>query len=176
MLCSHLRSEYIIANMQRTFSPAFCLAIVLVGFAIAVPARGGSMVAPHVLPKQTGVAAVSLIGVRPQYTTLRELVSNPGKFDGQLVQFRAWPAIGWEGDNFLFENAYQPGMITSGVPMVWFYVSRQDSEKLFESISSMKESGGYFRGYFHYVSDSKSNGLFNPGPLQFDVKEVSKMR
>jgi hypothetical protein len=67
-------------------------------------------------------------------------------------------------------------MIASGVPVVWFYMSRLDSEKLFESMRSMQKSGGYFRGHFHYVSDSKSNGMFNPGPLQFDVEEVSELR
>ena len=67
-------------------------------------------------------------------------------------------------------------MLYSDMPRVWFDISGPDSDKLFESVRSMNESGGYFRGYFQYVPDSKSNGMFDPGPLQFDVKEVSKLR
>jgi hypothetical protein len=175
-----LQSE--ITTVQQKSSPCVCLALALVGFAVAVPAQdpadgqqGETNVAQHVLPKQITISG-DLSVAPPHYTTLRELVSSPRKFDGKLVQFRAWPAIGWEGDNYLFEQAYRPGMLDSGAPRVWFYESGPESRKLFESIDSLKESGGKFRGYFHYVPDSKSNGMFNPGRFQLDVKQVLKLR
>ena len=118
----------------------------------------------------------ALSGIRPRFTTIRELASNPRKFDRQYVQLRAWPAMGWEGDNYLFEQPYRPGMLVSGAPALWIYTSDADLGGGFDGIRLMNQSGGFFRGYFHYVANSKSNGMFNPGPLQFDVTSASKLK
>jgi hypothetical protein len=116
----------------------------------------------------------------PTVASVADLSKNPQKFDGRLVQLRAWLAFGWEGDNFLFDSREpRPRKIHSqrSAP-VWFYCKPDHERKVWDTI---KFGGapvlGTFTGYFHLVPDQKSRmkDVFDPGPLQLEVIGVSNL-
>ena len=116
----------------------------------------------------------------PTTATISELSKNPRKFDGHLVQVRAWPALGWEGDNFLFDSAKPAPRKTADfrAASVWFYCKPDSERKVWDTIQ-LGDSPvlGTFTGYFHFVPDQKSriNAMFDPGPLQLDVIRISDL-
>jgi hypothetical protein len=86
--------------------------------------------------------------------------------------------IGWEGDNFVYDlpssAAYKK---TSRRPAaVWFYAKPGYEHRVWEAITL---GPGYVRGtltgYFHYEPYKKNRmkSVFDPGPLQLEVIEVS---
>jgi hypothetical protein len=116
--------------------------------------------------------AVSAGQELPTIDSVAGLSKNPRKFDGHLVQVRAWLTFGWEGDNFLFDSAKLRR------PSVWFYC-KPDRER--EVWGTLQFGGapvlGTFTGYFHFVPDQKSRkkDVFDPGPLQLEVVGVSDL-
>src|SRR5712692_4513931 len=59
----------------------------------------------------------------PTIASVADLSKNPRKFDGRLVQVRAWLEFGWEGDNFLFDSMEPASrkMPSQRSASVWFY-------------------------------------------------------
>ena len=115
---------------------------------------------------------------RPTIASARDLELNPRILDGQLVRIRGRLGIGWEGDNFLYDLpssvAYQK---TSRRPAaVWFYAKPGYEHQVWDAI---RPTPGYFHGtltgYFHYepYKRYRHRGVFDPGPLQLEVIEVS---
>ena len=116
----------------------------------------------------------------PTTASVPELSKNPRKFDGHLVQVRAWLAFGWEGDNFLFDSAKPAPRTTTDfrTASVWFYCKLDRERKVWDKIHSGGPPVlGTFTGYFHFVPDQKSRlkDVFDPGPLQLEVVGVSDL-
>jgi len=127
----------------------------------------------------------------PTTVSVPELSKNPRKFDGHLVQVRAWLALGWEGDNFLFDSA-KPAPHNTGdfrAPSVWFYCKPDDyrDRTPLRTLGDLERKGcdtiktdappilGTFTGYFHFVTNQKSRmkDVFDAGPFQLEVIGVS---
>jgi hypothetical protein len=116
----------------------------------------------------------------PTTASVLVLSKNPRKFDGHLVQVRAWLAFGWEGDNFLFDSAKPAPRKTADfrAASVWFYCKRDRERKVCDTIRfSVSPVLGTFTGYFHFIPDQKSRlkDVFDPGPLQLEVVGVSDL-
>jgi hypothetical protein len=110
-----------------------------------------------------------------------ELSNNPRKFDGRLVQVRAWLEFGWEGDNFLVDpSASAPPRLNGRRPIsVWFYLM-PGHERLVDDAMIRAHGGrvlGTFKGYFHFLPDKKSRtkDVFDPGPLQLEATGASDL-
>jgi hypothetical protein len=125
-------------------------------------------------------AAVTAGQELPAIVHLRDLSKAPEKFDGRLIQVRAWLAFGWEGDNYLFDSSDPAPLKMPSHPFasVWFYC-KPDHER--EVWSTVKFGGrpvlGTFTGYFHFVPDRKARvkDMFDPGPLQLEVIRVADL-
>ena len=116
----------------------------------------------------------------PTITTVADLAQNPGKFDGRLVQVRAWLAFGWEGDDFLFDSMEpEPhGMHSHRPPSLWFYCKPDREKQVWDKMSfGGPPVQGTFTGYFHFAPDQKARmkDVFDPGPLQLEVIGVSDL-
>jgi len=127
----------------------------------------------------------------PTIASVTELSKNARKFDGHLVQVRAWLAFGWEGDNFLFDSAKPAPHNTADfrAPSVWFYCKPDDyrDRTPLRTLGDLERKGcdtikidvspilGTFTGYFHFVTDQKTRmkDVFDPGPFQLEVIGVS---
>ena len=109
----------------------------------------------------------------PIVASVTALSLDPLKFDGRLVVVRARLALGWEGDNFLFEPSAAPeGNTASPNPTsVWLYCKPgnkcQPDRAMEDSDRGMM---GTFVGYFHFVPDPKwrRKDVFDPGPFQLE--------
>jgi hypothetical protein len=124
--------------------------------------------------------AISTGQEQPTTTSVLELSKNPRKFDGHLVQVRAWLAFGWEGDNFLFDSAKPAPSKTADfrAASVWFYCKPDRERKVWDTIQfGGPPVLGTFMGYFHFIPDRKSRikDVFDPGPLQLEVVGVSDL-
>jgi hypothetical protein len=114
----------------------------------------------------------------PAIVRLAELSKTPEKFDGRLIQVRAWLAFGWEGDNYLFESS-DPAplkMPTNARGSVWLYCKPDHERQVCDAVKySVLPVSGTFTGYFHFVPERKgrTNGMFDPGPLQLEVIKVA---
>jgi hypothetical protein len=116
----------------------------------------------------------------PTTASFPALSKNPRKFDGHLVQVRAWLVFGWEGDNFLFDSAKPAPHKTADfrAVSVWFYCKPDRERKVWDTIQfGGPPVLGTFTGYFHFVPDQKSRmkDVFDPGPLQLEVVGVSDL-
>ena len=124
--------------------------------------------------------AVSVGQELPAIASLADLSKNPEKFDGRLVQVRAWLAFGWEGDNYLFDSSDPAPRKMPSHPSasVWFYCKPDHERQVWDTV---KFGGppvlGTFTGYFHFVPERKSRlkDVFDPGPLQLEVIRVSDL-
>jgi hypothetical protein len=102
----------------------------------------------------------------PIEVTISDLALHPDRFDGKLVRVRAILVFGWEGDNFMSDP--NPQNLPSGEPA---YVWLHGKTGAVRSQSRSSEQG-CFAGYFHYVPKARANnGMFDPGPFQFDATE-----
>ena len=116
----------------------------------------------------------------PTTVSVPELSKNPRKFDGHLVQVRAWLALGWEGDNFLFDSEKPAPRKTADfrAASVWFYCKTDRERKVCDTIQfGGPPVLGTFTGYFHFAPDQKSRmkDVFDPGPLQLEVVRVADL-
>jgi hypothetical protein len=116
----------------------------------------------------------------PTTVSVPELSKNPRKFDGHLVQVRAWLAFGWEGDNFLFDSEKPAPSKTADfrAASVWFYCKPDRERKVCDTIQfGGPPVLGTFTGYFHFAPDQKSRkrDTFDPGPLQLEVVGVADL-
>lgn len=109
---------------------------------------------------------------RPIETSVTELSEHAQEFDGHLVRIPAVLVFGWEGDNFLLDPSKpRPLSMPSRDPAsVWFYckpaacVARGQAGVVY----------GSFEGYFHLVAKPQTvNGVFGPGPLQFEAVKAT---
>ena len=126
------------------------------------------------------LCSISLAQQIPTAVTIAYLSTNPQKLDGQLVRVRAILVMGWEGDNFLYDQPTAVVPKTSGPPaMLWFYCDGQHERQIYAAIKpGNRRVLGTFTGYFHFVPDKKSRGkdkLFDPGSLQFSATGVSDL-
>ena len=109
---------------------------------------------------------------RPTNTTVTELSLRPQEFDGQLVRFPAVLVFGWEGDNFLLDPSKpNPFSLPSHDPAsLWFYSKPEREAQVYRAIGQRRIVYGLFDGYFHFVRETHIvNGVFEPGPLQFEA-------
>ena len=117
----------------------------------------------------------------PTAVTVAYLELHPKELDGQLVRVRARLVLGWEGDNFLYD---QPGAVVpkqrSDAPAkIWFYWDPKHERDLLSTIKPGSNSViATFTGYFHFVPNKKGRmkDVFDPGPLQFSSIEVSDLK
>jgi hypothetical protein len=114
----------------------------------------------------------------PTTVSVPELSKNPRKFDGHLVQVRAWLVLGWEGDNFLFDSEKPAPRKTADfrAASVWFYCKPDRERKVCDTIQfGGSPVLGTFTGYFHFAPDQKSRmkDVFDPGPLQLEVVGIA---
>lgn len=115
----------------------------------------------------------------PAFVTVPYLSQHPLIFDGHLVRIRAWLAMGWEGDNFLFDDSALPDRNTLlHGPAVWVYSKRDLGPLVYgEPPPGSQCVLATFTGYFHFVPDPKSriHDVFDPGPLQLEIIHVSEL-
>lgn len=126
------------------------------------------------------VFCVASTGQELTTVSVPELSKNPRKFDGHLVQVRAWLALGWEGDNFLFDSEKPAPRKTADfrAASVWFYCKPDRERKVCDTIQfGGPPVLGTFTGYFHFAPDQKSRmkDVFDPGPLQLEVVRVADL-
>jgi hypothetical protein len=120
-----------------------------------------------------------LLSVRPTIVTIAHLATHPRDIDGKLVSFRAHLELGWEGDNFLWDA---PKVVASGasgeLPRLWFHVDSARERQVFGALGGNRSVVGTFTGFFHFVPDRKArtNGMFDPGPLQFSAVSISDVK
>ena len=105
--------------------------------------------------------------------SISSLSQDPWTFDGRIVSVRASIAMGWEGDNYLFDPLRHRGnTFADDEPRIWFYC-RPGNEKVACGPASFGSSNmaGNFIGYFHFVpnSEGRANAMFDPGPLQLEI-------
>jgi hypothetical protein len=114
---------------------------------------------------------------RPIDVTPEELSAHPQKFDGLLVRVQALLVFGWEGDNFLIDlsKPYPKEFPSRSPATIWFHCKPEREHQVYGAIRP--ERGrvfGSYTGYFHFVDKLPvMNGVFDPGPLQFEAVEVS---
>ena len=110
----------------------------------------------------------------PTEVTITDLGRDPQKFDGRLVRVQGILVFGWEGDNFLSDPS--PQNLPSGYPAyLWFHCKPERERQVYDPIdpSKRRRVHGSFTGYIHFVPTHKPNGMFDPGPLQFEAVGVS---
>jgi hypothetical protein len=113
---------------------------------------------------------------RPTEATVSDLSRHAQEFDGQLVHVQAVLVFGWEGDNFLLDPSKpRPVNMPSRDPAsVWFYCKPEHEQQVYGPIGHERVVFGSFEGYFHFVPKTRIvNGVFEPGPLQFEAIEAS---
>jgi hypothetical protein len=113
---------------------------------------------------------------RSTEVTVSDLSRHAQEFDGQFVQIQAVLVFGWEGDNFLLDPSRpRPVSMPSRDPAsVWFYCKPGHEQEVYGRIGHERVVYGSFGGYFHFASKTHIvNGVFEPGPLQFEAVEVS---
>jgi hypothetical protein len=125
-------------------------------------------------------AAFSVGQELPAIVRLADLSKNPEKFDGRLVQVRAWLAFGWEGDNYLFDSS-DPAplkMPSHSLASVWFYCKPDHERQVWDTVKfGSTPILGTFTGYFHFVPERKGRmkDTFDPGRLQLEVIRVADL-
>ena len=120
-----------------------------------------------------------LLSARPTIVSIAYLSTHPREMDGQLVSVRAWLQFGWEGDNFMWDEPRVAASTASDArPSLWFHVDPAYERRVFGVLPSNLPVVGTFTGFFHFVPDKKSrtNEMFDPGPLQFSVITVSDLK
>jgi hypothetical protein len=99
--------------------------------------------------------------------------------EGRLVSVRARLEFGWEGDNFMWDEPRAAAPRASDVrPRLWFHVDPTYERPVFGVLPRNLPAVGTFTGFFHFVPDKKSrtNEMFDPGPLQFSAISVSDVK
>ena len=110
---------------------------------------------------------------KPVDTTISDLSLHPRQFDGQVVRIKAVLIFGWEGDNFLLDPSKpKPLAMPSLDPAsIWIYWKPGHEKQAYQITGVVY---GTFEGYFHFVHETRIvNGVFEPGPLQFEATEAS---
>jgi hypothetical protein len=125
-------------------------------------------------------AAVSVGQELPEIVHLADLSKSPKKFDGRLIQVRAWLAFGWEGDNYLFDTSDPAPLKMPSNPLssVWFYCKPDHERQVWDTVKfGGRPVLGTFTGYFHFVPDPKARvrDMFDPGPLQLEAIKASDL-
>lgn len=112
-------------------------------------------------------------GADPVEVTVFDLSRGPRDFDGHLVRVRAILVFGWEGDNFMSDPNPQ-GTPSGRSAYLWFHCKPGREEHVYGPInpSARRHVNGWFTGYFHFVPKYTANGVFDPGPLQFEAIDV----
>lgn len=112
----------------------------------------------------------------PIEVTVSDLSSHPEAFDGRLVRIQALLVFGWEGDNFLLDPSKPKplGMHSRDPASIWVYCKPEHEPQVYGPIGHQRVVYGAFDGYFHFLRETHVvNGVFEPGPLQFEAVEVS---